>query len=208
MKAYILKRDYEHLCDMSYDISLIPFSNSEDLKYQLLSNEKLTLTKPVEFLANFNVVKNESDYPIVDYDIEVMSDEMVNVLKKVGQFSHILYPTLIVDDTFLKNKYDSEGNLLPDVPLLKNFNIVQLLDILQVFDFEKSEFKPLRSNPKFPGIVKKMVIKEPVKGLPPIFRMLEKPASVFLSEAAKQALEANNIKGCVFEEVEVTPYEG
>lgn len=60
----------------------------------------------------------------------------------------------------------------------------------------------------FPTLVSKYVFKEPKDGFPPLFRVFEKPSSIFISEEAKKVLEANNIKGCIFEEVEVTSYEG
>lgn len=203
MKVYILRKDASHLVDMSYDVSLIRFDGSEDMKYQLQTETKVDRHGPIQFVANIPVVA-DLDYPIVDSGIEVMSKKMIDVLENVGQIKWNLLSTLLIDDTFLENPIDKNGNVLPEVKVLKGFYVVQLLEQLSVFDFDNSDFKVLRSNPAFPGVVKKMVLRQPEGGFPPIFRMAEKPASLFISQRAKEALEKNNIKGCLFQEVEVS----
>ncbi|MEC3907484.1 hypothetical protein VOI54_10675 [Tamlana sp. 2201CG12-4] len=39
--------------------------------------------------------------------------------------------------------------------------------------------------------------------LPPIFRINESPSKIFVTDKAKEALETNGVRGCVFEKVEV-----
>jgi hypothetical protein len=205
MKTFLLKHDSDHLIDMTHDVSLIPFDNSDSIKYELLSDKKVEIKQnPLYFMANFNILNLSWDYPIIDWNVEIMSNRMIDVLKSVGVFNYEVFETEMIDDTFFEDKFDSSGHLLSNVPSLNNYRLIQLLDFLKIFDFEKSIYKPLRSNPEFPGIVKKLVLKEPKNGFPPIFRVLEKPASVFVSSIAKEALEAAHIKGCVFEPVETS----
>jgi hypothetical protein len=205
MEVYILKREYSHLIDMSYDIALLPFVGSENLKYQLLSQNEFQVPQPVKFLANFNVIPSNTDYPVADHDLEVMSNKMIATLKHVGPVKLGEFSTVFIDDTYIvDDRYDSKGNLKAEVPVVTGFSIVQILDILKAFDFENSDYKPLKSNPNFPGVIKKMVLKEPVERFPPLFRIFEQPSSVFVSQEARTALEANRIKGCVFQPVAVT----
>jgi hypothetical protein len=47
-------------------------------------------------------------------------------------------------------------------------------------------------------------LKEPLGGFSALFRVDVISSSLFISQSAKEALEAAGIKGCVFEEVEVS----
>ena len=205
MRVYLLQKEHEHLFDMAYDIALLPYPGSENLKYQLLSTDKINIERRIDFLANFNVVKSNTDYPVVEDDIEVFSKKMLNTIERVGELNVRKFPITLIDDTYIvDNRFDADGQIRQDVPTISYFYIIQILTFLKVFDYDNSEYKVLRSNPNMPGIIKKLVLKEPQGGFPPLFRIFEKPSSVFVSQKAKEALEANNIKGCVFEEVEVS----
>jgi hypothetical protein len=203
MKVYILKKDSSHLLDISFDVSLIPFQGSEDMKDQLLTVKKVDRPGPIQMVANFSAL-SELDFPIVNSSIEVMSKKMTDVLESVGEIKWNLLPAILLDDTFLENPLDKNGNPLPEVKVLNGFYVVQLLERPKVFDFDRSDYKVLESNPDYPGIIKKMVLRQPEGGFPPIFRMVEKRSLIFVSQPAKEALEKNNIKGCLFQEVEVS----
>lgn len=205
MNAYILKRAHKHLTDMSYDIALLPFTGSDGLKYQLLLTDHFSVPTPVKFLGNFNTVKLETDYPVVDDDLVVMSTRMVNALSSIRGLNVKLISAILLDDTYIvNNRFDDDGNLTPGIPVIGDFSLIQIMDILKVFDFEKSDFRPLKSNPDLPGVVKKLVLREPPGGFPPIFRLFEKPTTVVISAEAKEALVKHGIKGCIFEPVAVT----
>jgi hypothetical protein len=149
----------------------------------------------------------ETDYPVVDDDLVVMSNRMISILSSTKGLNVKLFSTILLDDTYIvDNRFDDDGNLKPEIPVITDFSLIQIMDILKVFDFEMSDFRPLKSNPDFPGIVKKMVLREPRGGFPPIFRLFEKPTTVVISEVVKEELTKHGIKGCVFETVAVTPY--
>jgi hypothetical protein len=208
MHAYILKTEHTHLTDMTYDMTLLPFTRSDNLKYQLLSTNHFNVPIPVKFLGNFNIVKSETDYPVVDDNLVVMSNRMISILSSIKALNVKLISAIVLDDTYIvDNRFDDDGNLKPDIPMIEDFSLIQIMDVLKVFDFEKSDFTPLKSNPDFPGVVKKMVLREPSGGFPPIFRLFEQPTTVIVSEKAKEELIKHSIKGCIFEPVSVTPYK-
>jgi hypothetical protein len=49
-----------------------------------------------------------------------------------------------------------------------------------------------------------MKLKKPINGFPPLFRLDESRSKLFISEEAKRALELSDIKGCIFEPIEVS----
>jgi len=203
MSVYILENDFSHLCDMSYDIALLPFEGAKSLRHKIRHAEKVDLPKELLFLANFNVVKSNSDYPIVNDYMPVMSNKMIEVLKGVGDFQCRIYPAVLIDDTFHEEKFIN-GKLKSGVPVLRDFALVQMLYEISGFDYDKSIYEPMNEWEKFPTIVSKIVIKEPNSGFPTIFRLIEKPSEVFVSQKAKDALENAGIKGCVFKLVETS----
>ena len=71
---------------------------------------------------------------------------------------------------------------------------------------DKSEYRPSRANPSVPSRIRKVVLKKPKIGFPPLFRVKYTPSSLYVRQEVKDDLLNNNIKDCVFEAVEVTPY--
>lgn len=206
MKVYELKLKYDHLVDMEYDAFVMRFENIEDFRFNIGGIEKVIPNHPIYLVGNLRIMPEKTDYPIIDIGISVMSNKMISVLEsqKELKINKILVKT--IDDTYLDGYFDNKGDLKQDVPQNNDYSIIQILEYSELFDYENSIFKPLRSNPNMPGIIRKLVIKEPEKGFSPIFKIKEKSSKLFVSDKAKEALEANNIKGCIFEEVEVTPY--
>lgn len=51
---------------------------------------------------------------------------------------------------------------------------------------------------------KKISFTRTKNGFPPLFKMEENLADIFVSQKGKEALEKQNIKGCIFEQIEVS----
>jgi hypothetical protein len=205
MKAFKLDWEYEHLLDMEEDASYIQTSDDdENLRFYINGIEPKETPSIIYFQANFNVISDESDYPIVDLGIPVVSKKMLKVLTDLKNFEFKEISTCMIDDTFSGKIFNEKKELLDNVPTNRKFITLQILSYTSCFDYDNSVFRPLRSNPDLPGIIKKMVLKEPDKGFPPIFRIKESSSKLFVSEEAKEALERADIKGCIFEEVEVS----
>ena len=151
--------------------------------------------------GNFNVIPQNTDYPIVDIAIPLMSKKMILLIEQGSHVQLNKVDATIIDDTFLGEIFDNIGNLNSGIRKNNEYQFVQVLEYLHVFDYDNSVFKPLRSNPEKIGIINKLVLKEPVQGFPSIFRIAEKSSMLFVSDSTKKILESNGIKGCIFNEI-------
>jgi hypothetical protein len=139
---------------------------------------KINLPVPVPFLGLIAYLPN-LDYPCNDQHWPIISPEMLEVLESVGDFKHNVYPTIINDPS----TDDPPG-------VNESFLILQTLEFLDAFDFDKSDYI---MHPEVEGLVdeaSKVVLKEPVGGFPPIFRLNVREFHLFVSAAAKEALAA------------------
>ena len=71
-------------------------------------------------------------------------------------------------------------------------------------DFDASEYTPVPDRPDRARVIKRLVLREPAGGFPPIFKIKQKASSLFITEKTREALESNGIVGCVFSEVAVS----
>lgn len=203
MKVYELNWEFDHLVDMNQDCSVVPFDGLEDFRFQLGGVDVYTPKNEIILQGNFNVIPQNTDYPIVDIGIPLMSKKMIFLIEDTGQVKLNKIDSIIIDDTFLGEIYDNTVNFSSDIRKNNDYQFVQVTDYLEAFDYDNSIFKSLRSNPEKIGIINKLVLKEPIQGFPPIFRIAEKPSMLFVSESTRKALESNGIKGCIFNEIEV-----
>ena len=189
---------------MDFDASSEPFIGIDTIGYDMMNTESFNMPKEIYLRANFNVIPNNTDYPITDLTFPIISKKMIDILLSVKKINIKYFQTIMIDDTFLDDYLDENGKLNQNIPLNTSFFAIQFLQVEDVFDYSTSIFKPMRSNPELPGIIKKMVLKEPENGFPPLFKIKESLPNIFVSQEAKEALEEQNIKGCIFEEVEVS----
>jgi hypothetical protein len=127
-----------------------------------------------------NDCEKDPPYPLA---WPVFSKVMLETLLSVGNFAHLPFPISI-------NMYGNPDNC--------NYIIVQLLDHLDIFDPDKSIYDPADID----GTLTKLVLKEPLGGYPPLFRVATIPNRLFVSAAARAALEAADIKGLEFRYLE------
>src|SRR3989339_263666 len=203
MKAYLLNWEWDHLIDMTDDATLISYSDSENLRFVLTGISKDPLPNILYLQANFNVISKKTDFPIIDVGFPVLSKRMISILLKIKNFSHRVIETVMIDDTYFGQLFDEKGLLLSNVPINKEYSALQILEYTNAFDYENSDFKPLRSNPNMPGVIKRLILRRPNNGFPPIFKIIEKSSDLFLSEEPKDSLLENDIKGCVFTPIDV-----
>jgi hypothetical protein len=147
----------------------------------------INLTEPVPFIGLIAYLSN-LDYPCNDNYWPIISPGMLEVLESVGDFRHCVYPTII---------NDSSDDDPPGVN--KSFLILQTLEFLDAFDFDKSEYVILSESKGLVEEASKVVLKEPLGGFPPMFRLNVMKGQLFISAAAKEALEkAGNDRGVDF----------
>jgi hypothetical protein len=109
----------------------------------------------------------------------ILSKAMLEVLLSISKFAHVAYPILVKRD---------------EPPDNQDYVIVQLLDHLDIFDYDQSIYDPADID----GTLSKLVLKDPPDGYPPLFRVATIPNRLFISAAARTALEAADIKGLEF----------
>ena len=202
--VYKLLHEYEHLIDMDFDASFEPFKGDDIIGFNMLGEEEFVMPNVVYFRANFNTIPQNTDFPITDLTFPIISNRMITILENVKPFKKRVLKTIMVDDTYLGEYLNKKGEVLDGVKIDSSYYGVQFLEFTDAFDKNNSIYKPMRSNPDMPGVIKKLVLKEPQNGFPSMFKIKENLSLTFISEEARIALESNHIKGCVFEEVEVS----
>jgi len=170
-----------------FDAKLVRFPGWENIAGWLLTR-KYDLPDEIMFEANFSSPR-PGDYPFNDVNWPLMSRRMLDALVSVGDFPHRAIPVRLVDRTVpAAKRRDSSGRLRSDI-VDDRFVAVQLTTHLDVLDWERSEYE---ADPLFPdevGIIRKLVLKVPSEGFPPLFRIEAKPRYLFVSTDAKRRLE-------------------
>jgi hypothetical protein len=168
--------------------------------------EPYEVPEPVDWVGFLDRLY-QTDYLYNDLGWPLISKRMLYVLRSVGEFPHKVISTRIYDYGFQDqggNNY--EGQTTPPAgEFIEDYVGLQPLEHVDGIDYEQSEFRP-RQNPNRRPQITNLVLKEPVGGFPPIFRLNRAGEDILLlvSPAAKEALEAAGIKGLRFTEYEGT----
>jgi hypothetical protein len=181
--ALIYKPTKPEDCDYSSLLRVIPYQVSEPINW-------------LGFLDRFpqvDFLRGSPDWPI-------MSKRMLYVLRSVGDFPHQAIPMRIFDYS-LENKvsdYLKQEELPPEV-CNQDYVALQLLEATDAIDTQLSEYEQFNPNNIIPPRITRLVLREPVGGFPPIFRLARDFSSyVYVSPQAKQALEDAGIRGLQF----------
>lgn len=185
--------------DLGYDAELIPFKGSDLFDYAMWETDEISeYPVPIEFQGLLKTVR-QTDYPVTRPSLPLMSKRMLEVLKSIGSFSHNVLPTRITDGTIGRrltnedNRYDEDGNLKPDY-YTDNYVLLHLTSHLDAMDLERSEYDDYDTETNLVSSIDKFVFKDIGHEFPPIFRLTHCPVVLFISEAAKEALEAAGMK--------------
>ena len=191
-KNYILNWDSSHFVDLDADAWLVKFSGYENIQLALL--KEYNLPEKIEFDAIFDVIQR-SDFPINDVGWSIMSQKMLDILLSIGSFPHRVIPLVMVDCEVIGRggkRSEKEDH---------RFVAVQLLEHLDIFDWEKSIYKPHPRLPNRVYSIDTLVLKKPQDNCRPLFRLSAYPSKLFVSGKARMALEQAGIRGVVFEEI-------
>jgi hypothetical protein len=199
-QAYELTYDLDHLENTfrERDAYLVEFP--DHLGYRGKFSEPDDFEYPahnVEFQGYESILKN-TDYPFCDVRWPIMSKLMLNTLLSVREFPHRTWDIPFVG--FPDNTSDEllEKGLSGGVRHDNEFVAVQLLEQLDIFDWDKSVYKEAYVSPGMVRSIRKLALHVPEDGLPPIFRLKVNPVPLFVSPECREALEAANIKGIRF----------
>jgi len=191
-EAYVLKWDLDHLGDDEFDARLMEFSGWKNVG-ALASTKDYTLPENIYFEANFRTLKKIS-YPYNSIRWPIMSKKMLKILLSVGTFPHRTIPITMINDTVMTlDRYDQKGNYKTEV-LNNNYVAIQLLESLDVIDFNKSKVERDEDYPQYIDFIEKLVLKVLPEGLPPLFRIQNYFVPLFISGEAREAVEAANLQ--------------
>jgi hypothetical protein len=142
-----------------------------------------------------------TDYPYIDQvnNWPIMSKRMVEAILSAGDVSHQTVPLIFKSEEEVE-RFDVFGDITPT--LNRDYVLFQTLELLDVFDKERSMYTP-RPSDRWPGVVYirnvlEAVLKEPENGFPPIFRVKGASIPIYVSAKAKKALEEAGIQGLQF----------
>jgi hypothetical protein len=211
--AYKLEQDIDHIekVDWEYDLELDVSQTDKvrSLSTDLYEIECVDMPNPLKFRAEMSSLIM-FDYPYSDYlDGSIISKKMLEVLQSVKPFGCRTYPIEIIDwkmtpprDFTVPNNYD--------------YVLVQLTEYTDVFDYEKSVYtKRKYTNPRFDkngeeewfvSNVEEFAFHTPKDGFPPIFRVEESSATLFVSDEARQALKEAKITGIEYQSLQGIAY--
>lgn len=209
--VYQLYNNFDHIWDVDCDACLRPFPDLPEgrLYHNQAPNGSLfsNMTEPIEFPdriefdAYIDHLPYEVDYLSTDVDWPIMSKRMLNTLLDVSHFPHRTYPVVMCTG---EEVFDEELDKRV-VRWTENHNYVavQLTEHLDVFDHENSVFKyPYKDRKDIVNFIEKLVLKEPEGGFPPLFKVAPIKLDLFVSSAARAALETANIRGVDFWDLE------
>jgi hypothetical protein len=159
---------------------------TEDNDYRVVNAQ---MPKEIKFIADRDYL-SMTDFPnLKDADYwPVMSRKMAEVILSVGDFPHQIIPVTFEDYW--------------DIPIECEYVILHPTKLSDFLDQDKSIYSRETamddSGRTFICDIKKLVLKEPEDGFPPMFRVKWKSVSLFVSTEAKTALEAAGIRGLRF----------
>ena len=164
--------------------------------------------QPVNWVGFLDRLPHQTDFLSTncsDY-APLISKRMLYVLRSVAEFPHQAISTRIYDFGFQKqgsNNFKGQ-TALPAGDFNEDYVALQLLEHVDGIDPDSCKYED-----DYPGILPPSLIswemKEPTGGFSPIFRLKnEKTTYLFISPAAKEALESSGIKGLGFTEYEGT----
>jgi hypothetical protein len=198
-QAHELRHDAVHIEDTSreYDAYIVEWPEYREYSIKFMDPDDFEYpTHGVKF-QGYESSLSDTDYPYCSVSWPIMSKRMLNVLLSVKDFPHRTWDVPFVG--FPDNA--PEGLLvqeLRDGVHHDEFVAVQLLEQLDIFDRENSEYKMHNVFPDEIGRIRKLVLRVPEEGLPPIFRLKVNPVPLHVSPEGRAALEAAHIKGIRF----------
>jgi hypothetical protein len=201
VKAYRLMHDTETMnSDLGSHAQVVPFEGYEQISISMCEpSETIEFPSPVQFHGLLSTVR-QTDFPVVEEGWPLMSKRMVEVLESVGSFPHRVLPTRILEGSIGRSlaegdrRFDEQGNFKPEF-YTDDYVLLQFTEHLDAMDLERSVYE--RHNPKTNNVlgVDKFVFKDLGREYPPIFRLSNCRVFLFITEAAKQALEDAGIRG-------------
>jgi hypothetical protein len=156
--------------------------------------------EPVIWIGFLDRLPYQTDFLNNDLLWPIVSKRMLYVLLSVGNFPYKAIPVKIFDYSLRNelNEYLNREELSSEI-CNQSYVALQLLERIDAIDFDNSEFEEPIPDSIVPPKITWLVLKEPQRGFPPIFRLDKKNTTcLYVSPAAKEALEEAEIRGLEF----------
>jgi hypothetical protein len=201
VRAYRLMHDTETVNqDLGSHAQVVPFEGYERVSISMSDpSEPIEFPNLVEFQGLLSTVK-QTDFPVIEEGWPVMSKRMVEVLESVGSFPHRILPTRILDGDIGRSlaegdrRFDEHGNFKPEF-YTDDYVLLQLTEHINTMDLERSVYDYYDPEVNMLEGIDKLVLEDIGRDYPPIFRLSSCEVFLFITDAAKQALEAAGIRG-------------
>ncbi len=184
--AYELDVDFTGQKDSTCVLHIVPWHRWGDVRWA--GTEPLLVPDPIVYRVGSRRVHVLTDYPDVSGVQPVISRRMLDTLLAVKPFGYRLYPVEI----------RCRGQVVPPPSLELTYWLVQLTEHFSGFDPERSDWEPSTIAPQRIGELYRLELKIPPEGLPPIFRIPQRPTTLFVSAEGREALIAAGIRGVDF----------
>jgi hypothetical protein len=214
--AYELEKSLDHLDDLPEDDQAWPYDAYTGSAYDELNSGKIpggmllnttpyNGSEPVNMLGHLDRLTYQTELLYVDIEFDpILSKRMLYVLRSVGEFPHKAIPVHIYDESLYSDanreriKHFLGREDIGSEYCNRDFVALQLLEHTDAIDRELTEYIPDPDNPDWPPDLKRLVLKEPSSGFPPMFRVQGERFPLYVSPSAKQALEEAGIRGLKF----------
>jgi hypothetical protein len=201
--AYLLRHDLERFNHIErgegYDVQAFSFNGATQVR-KAHQDKLLALPNPTFFYQSKRPEYLEKlDSLYAQEGCPIFSQRMIDALLSVRDFSYRKYPIAILEDRGNTDPYE-DVEKFRKLSLRDDFYIFQVLESLDVFDWDASDYTKYDAEDVSPGYVRKFILKCPPLGFPPLFRLSYNYQSIelFISKEAREALRKAGIKGNAF----------
>lgn len=184
--AYELEVDFAGQKDSTCVLHMVPWHQWGDVRWP--GTEPLRIPDPVVYRVGSRRVHVLTDYPSTFGLEAVFTKRMLDTLHAVKPFGYRLYPVEI----------RCRGQVVPSPSPELTYWLVQLTEHFDGFDPERSDWEPSTIAPERIGELYRLELRIPSAGLPPLFRIPQRPTALFVSAEGRDALLAAGIRGVGF----------
>jgi hypothetical protein len=199
-QAYELLHDAVHIEDTSreYDAYIVEWPEYREYSTKFCRPDDFDFPNHGVEFHGYESSLGDTDYPYASVSWPIMSKKMLSTLLSVREFPYRAWDIPFVGFPDNAPAGLLEQGLSGGVRHDDEFVAVQLLAHEDIFDWENSTYKTYTAMPDRIMSIRKLVLKVPEEGLPPIFRLKVSPVQLYVSPEGRAALEAANIKGIRF----------
>jgi len=184
--AYQLEVDFTGQKDSTCVLHMVPWPKWGDVLWDVV--EPLLVPDPIVYRVGSRRVHTLTDYPDVSGVKPIFSRRMLDTLIAVKPFGYRLYPVEIL----------CRGQALRAPSAELTYWLVQLTEHFDGFDAERSDWEPSKWNPAMTQELYRLELRVPSEGLPPIFRIPQRPTRLMVSADGRDALLSAGIRGVGF----------